>query len=94
MIRHIIEAYGIGAISIQQLFKPYREEPREIIDVEYEDLSDQIQQPSNAIEISNAELMSQTYSHSKSISEMERDIICSQMGIRFSAPDTILKINI
>lgn len=43
MMRHIIEAYGIGALSIQQLFGFNREEPREIIDVEYEDLSDQIE---------------------------------------------------
>jgi len=43
MIRHIIEAYGVGAISTQQLFGFYREEPREIIDVEYEDLSDEIE---------------------------------------------------
>lgn len=43
MIRHIIKAYGVGSISIQQLFSFYREEPREIIDVEYEDLSDQIE---------------------------------------------------
>ena len=43
MIHHIIEAYGIGALSMQQLFNSFREKPREIIDVEYEDLSDQIE---------------------------------------------------
>lgn len=43
MIRHIIETYGIGSIAIQKLFSFYREEPREIIDVEYEDLSDQFE---------------------------------------------------
>lgn len=42
MIRHIIESYGVGSIAMQKLFSFYREEPREVIDVEYEDLSDQI----------------------------------------------------
>ena len=42
MIRHIIESYGVGSIAMQKLFSFYREEPREVIDAEYEDLSDQI----------------------------------------------------
>lgn len=43
MIPHIAEAYGVGSLAIQKLFGFYSEEPREIIDVEYEDLSDQIE---------------------------------------------------
>lgn len=41
MIRNIIELYGLGAIPISRLFGEPIEPPREIIDVEYEDLSDQ-----------------------------------------------------
>lgn len=41
MIRNIIERYGLGAIPISRLFGEMIEPPREIIDVEYEDLSDQ-----------------------------------------------------
>ena len=43
MIRSIIEAYGLGAISIQQLMGMPIVQEREIIDVDYEDLSDQIE---------------------------------------------------
>lgn len=43
MIRTIIDAYGLGALSTQQLFGFLRQPEREIIDVEYEDLSDQIE---------------------------------------------------
>lgn len=42
MIRNIIELYGLGAIPISRLFGELVEPPCEIIDVEYEDLSDQI----------------------------------------------------
>lgn len=42
MIRSIVEQYGLGAISIARLFGEMIEPQREIIDVEYEDLSDQI----------------------------------------------------
>lgn len=42
MISHITELYGLGAISVSRLFRELIEPPREIIDVEYEDLSDQI----------------------------------------------------
>lgn len=42
MIRYITELYGLGAIPISRLFGELIEPPREIIDVEYEDLSDQI----------------------------------------------------
>lgn len=43
MFRTIINTYGLGALSIQQLFGFPRPPEREIIDVEYEDLSDQIE---------------------------------------------------
>ena len=42
MNRTIIETYGLGGLSIQQIFGLAREPKREIIDVEYEDVSDQI----------------------------------------------------
>lgn len=42
-MRSIIEQYGLGAISITRLFGEMVGPPREIIDVEYEDLSDQIE---------------------------------------------------
>lgn len=42
MIRSIIDLYGLGAIPISRLFGELVEPSREIIDVEYEDLSDQI----------------------------------------------------
>lgn len=42
MIRYITESYGLGAIPISHLFGELIEPPREIIDVEYEDLSDQL----------------------------------------------------
>lgn len=42
-MRSIIEQYGLGAISIARLFGEMVEPPREIIDVEYEDLSEQIE---------------------------------------------------
>ena len=41
-MRSIVEQYGLGAISIARLFGEMIEPQREIIDVEYEDLSDQI----------------------------------------------------
>lgn len=37
----MIELYGLGATSISRLFDEMIEPPREIIDVEYEDISDQ-----------------------------------------------------
>ena len=43
MLRTIIDLYGLGALSIQQLFGFPRQPEREIIDVEYEDLSDQVE---------------------------------------------------
>lgn len=42
MIDNIINMYELGALSIKQLFQAAAESRREIIDVEYEDLSDQI----------------------------------------------------
>lgn len=42
MYRTVIETYGLGAEVLQQLFGVRIEPPREIIDVEYEDLSDEI----------------------------------------------------
>ena len=44
MTRSIIEAYGLGTISIQQLMGMPEVQEREIIDVDYEDLSDQIEE--------------------------------------------------
>ncbi len=43
MLRTIINLYGLGALSTQQLFGSPRQPEREIIDVEYEDLSDQVE---------------------------------------------------
>lgn len=43
MLRTIIDTYGLGALSIQQIFGFPKQTKREIIDVEYEDLSDQIE---------------------------------------------------
>lgn len=43
MLRTIIDLYGLGALSTQQLFSFPRQPEREIIDVEYEDLSDQVE---------------------------------------------------
>lgn len=43
MIRTIINAYDLGALSIQQIFGFPRQPEREIIDVEYEDLSAQVE---------------------------------------------------
>ncbi len=43
MLRTIIDLYGLGALSTQQLFGFPRQPEREIIDVEYEDLSDQVE---------------------------------------------------
>lgn len=43
MIRPIIETYECGAITIHRLFREPQEPSREIIDVEYEDISDQIE---------------------------------------------------
>lgn len=94
MMQSIINMYGLGAVSVQQVMGLVEESMCNIIDVEYEDLSDEIQQPSNSIEFPNAELIYQTRPRPKPISEWERDIICSQMGIRINAPETILKINI
>ena len=71
----------------------YQQE-HEIIDVEYEDISDQIQQTSDSASIPCAELIFQSSSQPKSPTNMERDIFQSQMGIRFNVPNTILKINI
>lgn len=42
MIQNIIELYGLGAISTAQLFGELIESSREIIDVEYEDITDQV----------------------------------------------------
>lgn len=41
MIRNIIELYALGGVPITHLFGELIEFPREIIDVEYEDVSDQ-----------------------------------------------------
>lgn len=43
MLRTIIDLYGLGVLSTQQLFGFPRQPEREIIDVEYEDLSDQVE---------------------------------------------------
>lgn len=43
MIRTIIETYGLGALSIQQIMGFPKEPKREIIDVDYVDLSDEIE---------------------------------------------------
>ena len=43
MLRTIIDLYGLWALSTQQLFGSPRQSEREIIDVEYEDLSNQIE---------------------------------------------------
>lgn len=48
-MRSIIEQYGLGAISITRLFGEMVGPPREIIDVEYEDLSDQIETMLNLV---------------------------------------------
>lgn len=42
MIRNIIELYGLGAIPISRVFGEMIEPPREIIDVEYEDITNQV----------------------------------------------------
>lgn len=49
--------YGLGAIPIQQIFGHFQEPKREIIDVEYEDLSDQVE--------NNQLLTSETNNNSK-----------------------------
>ena len=79
MIRSIIEAYGLGAISIQQLMGTPKEQEREIIDVDYEDLSDQIEE---------------TYSLPRFPSAEEIHLMQSEMGVRFHSPHSILKIKI
>lgn len=43
ILRTIIDTYGLGALSIQRIFGFPRRSEREIIDMEYEDLSDQIE---------------------------------------------------
>ncbi len=55
MMRSIIEQYGLGTISIARLFGEMIEPPREIIDVEYEDLSDQID--TKAIQLQEPKLL-------------------------------------
>lgn len=42
MVRTILETYGLGGLSIQQILGFPREPKREIIDVEYEDITDQV----------------------------------------------------
>lgn len=37
----IFQMYGLGAISIQQLFRPCHKQPREIIDVDYVEITDE-----------------------------------------------------
>ncbi len=44
MNRTILETYGLGGLSIQQILGFAREPEREVIDVEYEDISDQIKE--------------------------------------------------
>ena len=44
MMRTILEMYGLGGLSIGQIMGFPREPEREIIDVEYEDISDQIEE--------------------------------------------------
>lgn len=70
------------------------ERESEIIDVEYEDISDQIQQTSNSALTPCAELIPQSSHRLKPPSKMEREIFQSQLGVRFDAPNTILKFNI
>lgn len=76
------------------LWDEINQKEREVIDVEYEDISDQIQQSSDSASTPCAELISQPHSGSKSLSDLEREIFRSEIGIRFNAPDTILKFNI
>ena len=71
----------------------YHEE-QEIIDVEYEDISDQVQQTSDSSSTPCAMLTSQSSHRFKPSSNLEREIFQSQIGIRFDAPNRILKINI
>ena len=79
MIRSIIEAYGLGALSIQQLMGMPKEQEREIIDVEYEDLSDQINDNHSLPRYPSAE---------------EIHLMQSEMGIRFHSTLSIVKIKI
>lgn len=37
----IFQMYGLGGISIQQLFHPCHQQPREIIDVDYIEITDE-----------------------------------------------------
>ncbi len=42
LLAHILEAYRVGSVAMSEQFSFYQKyKPREIIDVEYEDLSDQ-----------------------------------------------------
>lgn len=47
-MRTIIEMYGLGAIPISHIFEEVVEPPHEIIDVDYEDITDQCAIPQNA----------------------------------------------
>lgn len=47
-MRTIIEMYGLGAIPISHIFEEVVEPPHEVIDVDYEDITDQCAIPQNA----------------------------------------------
>lgn len=47
-MRTIIEMYGLGAIPISHIFEAVVEPPHEVIDVDYEDITDQCAIPQNA----------------------------------------------
>lgn len=47
-MRTIIEMYGLGATPISHIFEKVVEPPHEVIDVDYEDITDQCTIPQNA----------------------------------------------
>lgn len=79
MIRSIIEVYGLGAIPIQQLMGIPKGQEREIIDVDYENLSDQIEDSPRLSSYPSAETI---------------HVMQSEMGIRIQKPDGILKLKL
>lgn len=56
-MRTIIETYGLGAIPISHIFDEVVEPPHEVIDVDYEDITDQCAIPQNANSTSNKTLL-------------------------------------
>lgn len=52
-MRTIIEMYGLGAIPISRIFEEVVEPPHEVIDVDYEDITDQCAIPQNTNSTSN-----------------------------------------